>query len=63
MYSEKKVRTVSTVDCTKESLQTCTADMMSLVFLCLFLAQQPPDGHGLLIHEVSRSHTTTDHSR
>jgi len=25
----------------------------------LFLAQQPPVGHGLLIHEVSRSHTTT----
>jgi len=32
----------------------------------LFLAQQPPPppvGHGLLIHEVSRSHTTTHHSR
>ena len=25
--------------------------------------QQPPVGHGLLIHEVSRSHTTTHHSR
>ena len=30
---------------------------------CLFLAQQPPVGHGLLIHGVSRSHTTTHHSR
>ena len=30
---------------------------------CLFLARQPPVGHGLLIHEVSRSHTTTHHSR
>ena len=27
---------------------------------CLFLAQQLPVGHGLLIHEVSRSHTTHD---
>jgi len=27
------------------------------------LAQQPPVGKGLLIHEVSRSHTTTHHSR
>ena len=26
--------------------------------VCLF-EQQPPVGHGLLIHEVSRSHTTT----
>jgi len=31
-------------------------------FVCLFLAQQPPVGQGL-IHEVSRSHTTTHHSR
>ena len=29
----------------------------------LFLAQQPPVGQGLLIHEVSRSHTTTHHRR
>jgi len=28
-----------------------------------YLAQQPPVGHGLLIYEVSRSHTTTHHSR
>jgi len=27
-------------------------------FYCLFLAQQPPAVQGLLIHEVSRSHTT-----
>ena len=26
---------------------------------CLFLARQPPVGQGLLIYEVSRSHTTT----
>jgi len=28
----------------------------------LLLALQPPVGHGLLIHEVSRSHTSTHHS-
>jgi len=27
------------------------------------LARQPPVGQGLLIHEVSRLHTTTLHSR
>ena len=31
--------------------------------VCLFLAQQPPVGQGLLIDEVSRSHTTTHYSR
>ena len=29
----------------------------------LFLVQQPPLGQSLLINEVSRSHTTTHHSR
>jgi len=33
------------------------------VTFCLFLARQPPVGYGLLIHEVSKSHTTTHHSR
>jgi hypothetical protein len=28
-------------------------------FVCLFLAGQPPVGHGLHIHEISRSHSTT----
>jgi hypothetical protein len=31
--------------------------------VCLFLARQPPVGQGLLIHEVSRSHSTRHHSR
>jgi len=31
--------------------------------VCLFLAQQSPVGQGLLIHEVSRSHTMTHHSQ
>ena len=30
---------------------------------CLFLARHPPVGQGLLIHQGSRSHTTTHHSR
>jgi len=29
----------------------------SIRIICLFLTQQPPVGQGLLIHEVSRSHT------
>jgi len=33
------------------------------LFVCLFLAQQPPVGQGLLSIEVSRPHTTTHHSR
>ena len=33
------------------------------LFVCLFLARQPPVAQGLLLHEVSRSHTTTHHSR
>ena len=33
-------------------------------FICLFpVALRPNAGHGLLIHEVSRSHTTMHHSR
>jgi len=28
-----------------------------------FVAHRPNAGSGLLIHEVSRSHTTTHHSR
>jgi len=32
-------------------------------FVCLLSAQKPSVGQGLLIHEVSRTHTTTHHSR
>ena len=31
-------------------------------FVC-YWSDSPPVGQGLLIHEVSRSHTTTHHSR
>ena len=33
-----------------------------VLFVCLLLARQPPVSQGLLILEVSRSHTTTLHS-
>ena len=33
------------------------------MLLFVYLAQEPPVGQGLLIHEVSRSHSTTHHSR
>jgi len=36
--------------------------LWSCIFF-LFLTQQPAVGQGLLIHEVSRSHTATHHSR
>jgi hypothetical protein len=32
------------------------------IHVSLFLAREPPVGQGLLIHKVSRSHTTTHHS-
>jgi hypothetical protein len=37
--------------------------VMSLYLVCMFFAQQPPVGQGLLIHEVSRSHSTKHRSR
>ena len=37
--------------------------LMIKEYIYIFLAQQPPVGHGLLIHEVSRSHTTTHRIR
>ena len=40
-------------------LQPVTANIVHL----FFLAQQPPMGQGLLIHEVSKSYTTTHHRR
>ena len=33
------------------------------IYIFLFSRNSPPVGHGLLIHEVSRSHTMTQHSR
>ena len=54
------------------SLSSCTLPQGKLTlwsiinykfFPIIFLAQQPSVGHGLLIHELSRLHTTTHHSR
>jgi len=42
---------------------TVTITVQGSLFVSLFLARQPPVGQGLLIHEVSRSHSTTHHSR
>ena len=36
---------------------------IALGLASLFLTQRPPVGQGLLIHEVSRSHTTTHRSQ
>jgi len=41
-------------------LHTISVSISSSIFL---LARQPPVGQSLLIHEISRSHTTTHHSR
>jgi len=41
----------------------CCNFWITLLVLCLFLARELPVGQGLLIHEVSRSHTKTHHSR
>jgi len=35
----------------------------TLACFLFFLVQQPPVGQGLLIHEVSRSHSTMHHSQ
>ena len=40
-----------------------TPKQVFFIFFLFLLPQQPPVGQGLFIHEVSRSHTTTHHSR
>jgi len=45
------------------SIFLCLHCLSSYLFVCLFLARQPPVGQGLLTHQVSRSHTTTHHSQ
>jgi hypothetical protein len=47
----------------KPCKQLRSAQHAEILSIYLFLAQQPSVSHGLLIHEVSRSHTTTHHSR
>jgi len=45
----------------RQQCNKCPPDSKSVLLACLFLARQPPVGQGFLIHEVSRSHTTTHH--
>ena len=45
------------IDCPEMSVANYTS-----FFFC-FWRNSPPEGQGLLNHEVSRSHTTTHHSR
>jgi len=45
------------------SIRTCTAVSYNTRITFFFVALRPNAGHGLLILEVSRSHTTTHHSR
>jgi len=54
---------------TENSLNNCifpplkdVTDTVQLSVHFLFVALRPNAGHGLLILEVSRSHTTTQHS-
>ena len=44
-------------------LNSTVIDWTCYIYIFSFLARQPPVGPDLLIHEVSRSHTTTQHSR
>ena len=48
-----------TLDCIKLKVMTYEWPAVCL-FVCLFLAQQPPVGQGLLVLEVSRSRMTYD---
>ena len=41
---------------------TPAVERTTCMYVC-FWRDSPPVGQGLLIHEVSRSHTTTHHSR
>ena len=46
-----------------QSLTMCVLSNNLFPFVCLFLAQRPLSGPWPLIHEVSRSHSTTHQSR
>jgi hypothetical protein len=37
--------------------------LLLIIYLFIYLAQQPQVGQDLLIHEVSRSHSRTHHSQ
>jgi hypothetical protein len=47
----------------KRNIYSAVVHSVSWPLCFFFLAREPSVGHGPLIHEVSRSHTTTHHSR
>jgi hypothetical protein len=47
----------------RRNLYSCVWDNQLIWLKVCFLAQKPPVGQGVLNHQVSRSHTTTHHSR
>jgi hypothetical protein len=51
--------------CNEEFIDLYPAENVVCLFVCFGAKAPPPPpvGQGLLIHEVSRSHTTTHHSR
>ena len=44
-----------------DELKVAVSEFISIT--SFFVAMRPNEGQGLLIHEVSRSHTTTHHNR
>jgi len=44
-------------------MESGTVHTILVLGFCLFLAREPAVGQGLPIHVISRSHTTTHHSR
>jgi len=60
MYSDNQYKSRFAVTAEQKGFQHCTFHLF-----CLFVlrATAPPVGHGLVIHEVSRSYTTTHHIR
>jgi len=63
MYEPLQRQIVVSQFSNKNGITIITAIEEKMVHFLIFIVRQPPVGHGLLIHEVSRSHTTTYHSR
>lgn len=63
----KKISAAALVNCillSKRLYFSSTAQNLLLLYNCACLgAQQPPVAHGLLIHRICRSQTTSRHSR
>ena len=59
----KLLRHVSVLIHHLQGFYSCVSYRYELLLVCLLMVQQPPVSQANLIHEVSRSHTTTRHSR